>query len=507
MGQFATPAPLAREVVRLGAGQLTGCGAIRFLDPALGSGAFFSALSRELRPPKIEKALGVELDPEIARLAEKLWSPFGLEVREADFTALEVPTSQAEKFDLVVCNPPYVRHHHLSKKAKDRRRSMTRRAIGLDPGGLAGLYCYILLLAHAWMKSEGLGVWLIPSEFQEVRYGQAIRGYMTDKVRVHRVHRFEAQDGQFEDALVTSSVVLLQNVRPRSDDSVLLTEGGTLERPACSREVAVAELQKSPKWTPLFREPERRRRRRTPALLRLGTLFEIKRGVATGANSFFVLERDRATRELKLPQALLRPVLPSPRWLEDSRILADSDGWPRLDTQLALLSCELPRPQIASQYPSLESYLRSGEQDGIPSRYLCRNRSPWYRQEDRPPPPILCSYMGRGSAARAPFRFFRNESKAIATNVYLHLYPRPGLASLVERKPCLLDELVGLLQATSTRVLVETGRSYGGGLRKMEPRELSDLPIDLEEGSLSGVHESLEPQLALFEPRSSVGAG
>ena len=45
MGQYATPFPLARDIVEFVRDTyLTAIGGIRVLDPAMGAGAFFSAL-------------------------------------------------------------------------------------------------------------------------------------------------------------------------------------------------------------------------------------------------------------------------------------------------------------------------------------------------------------------------------------------------------------------------------------------------------------------------------
>src|SRR5512146_1210954 len=76
-GQFATPFELALSLTRY-AHHLQGQRAIRFLDPAIGTGAFFSALSRTVPAKAIEAAAGVELDPAFAEIAEKLWSTHGL---------------------------------------------------------------------------------------------------------------------------------------------------------------------------------------------------------------------------------------------------------------------------------------------------------------------------------------------------------------------------------------------------------------------------------------------
>ena len=44
-----------------------------------------------------------------------------------------------------------------------------------------------------------------------MNYGELLRKWMTDRVRLERLHFFKAEDLQFDDALVTSCVAVLRN--------------------------------------------------------------------------------------------------------------------------------------------------------------------------------------------------------------------------------------------------------------------------------------------------------
>ena len=70
-GQFATPPQLALSLARYARG-LTGEGAISFLDPAIGTGSFYSAITQAFPPNAIKAATGVELDPLFAETALKI---------------------------------------------------------------------------------------------------------------------------------------------------------------------------------------------------------------------------------------------------------------------------------------------------------------------------------------------------------------------------------------------------------------------------------------------------
>ena len=143
-----------------------------------------------------------------------------------------------------------------------------------------------------------------------------------------------------------------------------------------------------------------------------------------------------------------------------------------------MLDCTLPPDIVKKDYPLLWEYLKSGQAEGVADKYICSNRKFWYLQERRGPALFMITYMGRcRSAEDHPFRFFLNLSSAIATNVFLMLYPKPHVRELLAANRKRMLELLQCLNGLTKQVLVNGGRSYGGGLHKMEPRELLNLPL------------------------------
>lgn len=108
---------------------------------------------------------------------------------------------------------------------------------------------------------------------------------------------------------------------------------------------------------------------------------------------------------------------------------------------------------------------------------MTSKRSPWYKQEQRDPAPFLCTYMGRKGKHGLPFRFIWNKSRAIATNVYLLLYPTEMLKRLLEHDAGLYSEVYKMLEEIDTIDIVGESRAYGGGLYKLEPKELAQVPV------------------------------
>ena len=204
----------------------------------------------------------------------------------------------------------------------------------------------------------------------------------------------------------------------------------------------------------------------------MGDFFTIKRGLATGDNDFFILSKEQID-DLDLDMQFFTPILPSPRHLKCDEVFSDKDGHPCLDTQYFLLSCTLPEDEIKEHHPSIWNYLNGGK-DTTAQKYLCKKRKVWYFQENRTATPFLCSYMGRGKSEHsAPFRFILNHTNAIATNSYLMLYPKAFLSEAITQSPDVLYKIWEILTNITASDLECEGRIYGGGLKKIEPKELS----------------------------------
>jgi predicted RNA methylase len=497
LGQFSTPTGLASDVLAYASALMPPGASVRFLDPAIGTGAFYGALLRVFGDARIEAAAGFEIDPHYGDPARTLWRDHPLDINLADFTTAK-PPAPGQGYNLIICNPPYVRHHHLDREVKSRLLGATAIASGVRMTGLAGLYCYFLGLSHEWMEADGLAGWLIPSEFMDVNYGVPVKRYLLNHVELIRIHRFDPNELQFGDALVSSAVVWFRKRKPIAGQKVEFSYGGTLVNPKVSRLVAGSALQGAAKWTSLATDGVHA----TTDGLRLADFFDIKRGLATGDNSFFILTREQIAA-YELSMQFFRPILPGPRYLDSDIIEATEDGTPKIARPLFMLDCRLAECEVEARHPALWAYLQMGK-DTVGQTYLCSRRKPWYMQETRAAAPFVCTYMGRNLAKRdKPFRFILNQSKATAANVYLLLYPKAALASALKSDPALTRRVWEFLNAIDAATLLGEGRVYGGGLYKLEPKELANVPAEAIAALLPTTKHAPTSQSEMFVERAA----
>jgi predicted RNA methylase len=219
LGQFSTPRKLADELL-LYAKTLKQFKQVNFFDPAFGMGSFYTALIKAFG--RNADALGFEIDKDYFAAAREVWRDYdALKIKNVDFT-FEQP-SDYQKANLLICNPPYIRHQHMDAKTKNRLKTAAFEATGESLSGLAGLHAYFMLLSHKWLEENGIAIWLVPSEILEVNYGKSIRDYLLNTVSLDRIHFFDHTDGKFEDALVSSCVIVYRKGLPLADPGVKVT--------------------------------------------------------------------------------------------------------------------------------------------------------------------------------------------------------------------------------------------------------------------------------------------
>ena len=295
LGQTYTPAALVDAMVRWVADQ---GGVTRVIDPGAGTGRFAFAAARRLPAAQI---VAVEIDPVAALILRATARLLEMERRfqlvVSDFRSYVPP--EIEGATAYLGNPPYVRHHGLSHADKEWLATEAK-ALGLRGWRRAALHIHFLLHIARIGKLGDLGAILTACQWLDVEYGELARALFVDHLGGRSLQVFDPTKTPFDDE-ATAAIACFQIGRPRSTISLRRIGGacslGDLE---LGRRVSRDRLRAASRWTPFL---DTRRPTAAKAARPLGDFFQVKRGIATGANHFFVSPR------AELPRRFLRPVV------------------------------------------------------------------------------------------------------------------------------------------------------------------------------------------------------
>ncbi len=398
------------------------------LDPACGGGALLAAAEALARGVGAALELrGLDVAPLAAQAARARLALLGAraEVRRADALGATWPPA-----DLVLANPPFLRHEALGAQAKAR----AARASGLSRQADLSAHFAALALRRAPVAAL---VW--PRALDVSRSSAPL--VADARARGGFVLRLRSRAaGSFAASVDTLLAVWAEGAAdaPGAEAAVPLAELADREL------VALARGRGGPRV--------RLRRAAAPApagALRLGDVCDVRFGTKTGCNAFFHLRPAGGRRfasalagEVRLDEADVLPLLAT---LKEARA-------PEAAAPAGVLFRPPARPGEAAR-----RYLAAGERAGVHRRPTCAARSPWWRlAPGRGPAPVL--YPAKiGARAFA----FLNEAGLWEDKKWHALFPREGgppawqLALALSATPVRLAIDEGARQLTGAQAIAD----------------------------------------------------
>jgi adenine-specific DNA-methyltransferase len=476
-GAFFTPPAIADYLVRWAVRDP----AVRVLDPTCGDGSFLRAAGARLRSlgasdVELEDLVfGVDLHPPALEEASQVLTSETLDATlvHSDFFALTPPGQlfpSLPDFDAVVGNPPFIRYQQHTGESRRRSIQAAQRQ-GVHLTGLASSWAAILVHASAFLNRGGRLAMVVPAELLSVGYADPIRRWLTSRFGAVKLVVFERL--QFSDAI--ENVVLLLAEGSGGCDAFSIHHVETADdlwniQPMDGHAVA---LPSESKWNDLLLSSSDRqlfRRVVDTSYVELRQLGQPTLGTVTGANSYFALpESTRVSYGLRPGRDVVPVCPPGTRHLQG--LVFTRADWRRLKEAGSPVWLLVPgAAELREPSDGLQAYFAEGVRQGIPSRYKCQVRSDWRRPPAVRAPDLFFTYMSH----RFP-RLIRNHAATTFLNTMHGLrlddhVPRTILAAL----PLVALNSVTLLGAELG------GRSYGGGILKMEPSEAGSLPVPSE---------------------------
>jgi adenine-specific DNA-methyltransferase len=460
-GAFFTPAELT-DFVASWAVRST---ADRVLEPSCGEAAFLISAGERLKAlgaarPGEGQLQGIEIHEASARSAADLVAGYGLEarIRTGDF----FDSDPSELLDAVIGNPPYVRYQQFTGKARAKAQQIALRQ-GVRLAGLASSWAAFVVHAASFLKPGGRLGLVLPAELLTVNYAAPVREFLMRRFAQVRIVLFE---GLVFPGVLAEVILLLAEGTGPTDHCELYQARDLSSLAHLSWRSWVPENPKQ-KWIGGLLPAEAAglyaRIRSGDGIAELRDWGKTDLGIVTGNNRYFTL--DAATiQELKLPaRELLAISPPSSRHLRG--LAFSAEDWAGMSAQGA--RAHLFYPPADKPSAAARRYIEQGERDGVDEAYKCRVRTPWWRVPLLPAADLFLTYMNHDTprlvANLAGVRHL-NSVHGVALKKPLR---RLGMGTLP----------LGMLNSLTLLGAELVGRSYGGGILKLEPREADRLPL------------------------------
>src|SRR5579872_172616 len=473
-GGYYTPAELAKYLCDWALRD----GRERILEPSSGDGVFLVAALHTLaeRFPKRGSAeiVSVELERAEEQKARARVSSLARSdcVRwlGGDFFHHFDHLKRGEGFDVVVGNPPFIRFQYFDSESREIAFAHLRRE-GYHPTKLANAWAAFVQLSIELLKEGGRLAMVVPAELLQVGYATELRERLAAKFKHVVIVAFR----KLVFADIQQEVVLLL-AEGKRDDEPTRSDIHTIEFEDGSELLATNHLRdavshmparhtrRGMKWTALFLGEREYaaldEAEQSAKAIPLGHLADVDIGVVTGRNSFFVLTSE--TRSELDAHALTVPIVGRTSALKSITFTRKDFAALRRETPSHLLNLTgVPEDAFSA---ALSTYLRQGENEGVNLGYKCRIRRRWH---DTPSVYVPDAFLYRQIHTHP--LLVLNEAGATSTDtVHRVRFRQPVDGKLLSA--CFFNSL--------TLAWAEVaGRSYGGGVLELEPREAEELPI------------------------------
>lgn len=448
------------------------------IDPSYGGCAFLNAafltLKRKGSLSPERQVFGVDIDPAAQSYLGDLFAAGAARHQYINYDFFDVIPEHfgLPYFDAVVGNPPYIRYHDIPENLQ--RKAEARLAqFGINISGRASYWAYFLLYSMQLLRRGGRLAMVLPGALLHTDYSAHVRELLIRNFESVAIHLLQERifDGTQEE-----SVILCAEGAREQNSSVFISHAATVDEltrtfaDVTKRTRAISGDEGDGGWLRALIDSEVSEvydeLAGGPDVIRLGTWVEARIGVVTGNNNYFILSQDER-RERGIPERYFIPVIKRPAYVQG--LAATNRGMRLVEKQGKDYLLLNPPRDMRRMSKSLRKYIDKGIESGVHLAWKCKSREPWYIVPHTYIPEAFIPCM----SASWP-RVMVNRSDFTCTNNIIRL-------SWNERRPEAdwTRLALGSLSTFSQLSAELVGRSYGGGVLKVEPTELTRLAVPL----------------------------
>lgn len=519
-GGYYTPLPIAELLSRW----VLARGARTILEPCCGDGIFLHALWTQLAPPVCAPWLSIEAVELIAEEAEKSErvsarlrsSGARVCVIQHDIFSWLDQDNAGRQWDAILGNPPYIRYQYFAKEQRDLAEQLFLRA-RIPFTRRTNAWVFLVLACVMHLKPGGALALVLPAELLHIQHASGLRCLLEREMEAMTL--INIREMVFPDVL--QGVVLLLATKKRagvgqsedqfSQESVrparmrlldldnmaslnllnleqLTTADGPHSLSATHGEWMLGLLSAE--------EEQLMQKIRVQRTVQPFVAFaSVDIGIVTGANDFFVVNRETLERfELA---SIASPMLAKSDLIKGIRY-THSDHEANGEAGKAVFFLRFPGQALTDLPASMATYIRHGEELQLHKRYKCRIREPWYVV-----PYTWISELALLKRCHLFPRLVINELGAHSTDTAYRVRLHAAYSGRAR------DLTVSFLNSLTFLCAELGGRHYGGGVLELVPSEIEKLLVPLQAlddqtfahiDHLIRAHASLDELLAVTDP-------
>lgn len=463
-GAFFTPRPLAEFV----AAWTIRSGTEKVLEPACGEAEFMLAAVDRLVSMGVSsddaqrRVSGVDIHEKSVLAAKERLAchRYRCMIEVDDFLDREV----VGEYDAVIGNPPYIRFQAVTEKQRASIGRVSLRS-GVEMSALSSTWAPFVVQSALSLKEGGRLGLVLPAELLSVNYAASIRSFLMSSFASIQLVTFD--ELVFPEVQEEVVVLLAEGYQTGASHVIKWRQCTGLADLHSSSLVDYVPQSPEDRWSGLFASGS--------ALEYLQGLLDdeifvplenwgrISLGIVTGNNRYFALSEDQVSLYRLDEKDLLPLCPPGSRHLRNLEFSKGDYAFMLASNGRAKLF--YPHGEVLS--PSAASYVKLGETQGFHRAYKCKKRTPWWRVPIGETPDAFVTYMN----SYGP-NICTNSAKVVSLN---------SCHGLFFADECLTfgRELLPLACMNSATLFGSeiVGRSYGGGMLKLEPREARRLPV------------------------------
>jgi hypothetical protein len=354
-------------------------------------------------------------------------------------------------------NPPFVRYQFISKRDRAAILRLGAR-LRVEFAGVSNLWIPVLLSALSRLRRGGAFAFVIPTEILSGCSAGVARQWLVDECEEIQLDLFAPES--FPDVL--QEVAILSGRRgARGGSSLPMC---VVDHAAQAARRRTHDVGDSGTWTRYLLAPPQLEALETttclPTARPLGELVAFEVSIVTGANDYFCVDDATLAAHDLAPWAL--PLLPRTRhapglvFTDADREVARAAG---AKTWLLDFGAAKPDPLRTA---GARRYLGLGEAMGLPARYKCRIREPWFRV-----PGIVRGELLLSKRCHTWPRVVVNDAGSFTTDTIYRGRMLTGAGRSARDVAAAFHNSLTLLTAELE------GRSFGGGVLELVPSEIA----------------------------------